>query len=316
MAYGRVCLLAGVALVPLPARAELPRVAVIVEGAAREQDAALVELAVTRALGEKALLVDDAKLRAQRAPGPNLTTDEAARELRLALDAQRVVLVHLKRQGKDLYLVTVQAVDASGVHKRFGNAPATGLASTAVRLVEELPALPESKAVPPGPVPPGPVTPGAAVLPGPVPLPAASEPAKPETGEIGLEAPNRSTMPVPHTPYKRRHPYGMLVGGAVSFLFLYFATVGVAANYDSYNPNASRMGYIPLAGPFLARERLNDKDQRDGGDPGLLVDGVLQVVSFGLLAGGIVWCAVGEKVPVRRDSVRVRPHPTGLQVTW
>lgn len=120
-------------------------------------------------------------------------------------------------------------------------------------------------------------------------------------------------LPAPsHTPSssapanRRKHEYGLLIGGLVAFFVPWLATVGFAAHYLDYNPNASRVGFAPIAGPFLARRKINDKDLSDGYDIGLTVDGAIQIVGASVLVAGILYAAIG--VPER--------HQRAQRSTW
>ncbi|HUS67079.1 MAG TPA: hypothetical protein VMZ28_21225 [Kofleriaceae bacterium] len=293
------------------ARAESPpspnRVAVLVEGAASHH--LEVEQAVTKALAAQATVIDAARLTPHLPPAGHVLHDEAASALRRIVDATRLVVVHLHKQGKDVYLITVRGVDESGISRRFGHSPVHGIAEQAVRVVGELPPLPEPPKPPPPPPPPDPPPVAAAPVPEPKPEKVEPPPPAPVKEPVVAEA-APAPSPALHYPSKRRrHPYALLVGGAVAFFLPYFATIGLAAHYEGYNPNAGRAGYAPLAGPFLARQKLNDKDLRDGADAGLLAGGVVQVVAFSVLVAGILYCAIGEKIPPKRvrDAQRWTP---------
>jgi len=284
------------ALWAVPASAG-PKIALVVDGGGERRD----ELAAALAKA----------LDATPATTPARPTDNVGLQaLRTSLEAGRLVLVRIEQQGRDRFTLTVLAVDESGVTRRFGDATSDRLVSATLDLVKELP---------PVPTPPAPAPPPVAAAPT-----APPETTPPATGAVEEEKPKTHA---PERIYKRFHPYEMLIAGAVTFFLPYFATVGVAANYEKYNANAARQGYIPIAGPFLARARINDKDLRDGYDPGLMTDGIVQVLTFNLLIAGIVYCAVGEKREVKEQTEKhalVRPvfsvgpgqAHLGAAVTW
>jgi hypothetical protein len=279
---------------PVRADAAAPKVALVVDGGGEHRDELKAALA-------KALAAEPATT-AQR---PSETA--ALQTLRASLDAARVVVVLIEQQGRDRYTVAIHSADESGVAHRYGDASGDGLVKKALELAAALPPLP-------APPPPAPT---------PAPTPVATESANdsekpPITGAV--EPPKQHPT---ETIYKRHHPWAMLVGGAVSFFLPYFVTVGFAANYASYNANAARVGYIPVAGPFLARQRINDKDLKDGYDPGLLADGIVQTLTFNLLIAGIIYCAVGEKRAETRYgriqpmfSLSAQEARMGALVTW
>jgi hypothetical protein len=284
MAYRILCGLTGLLLAGSAAAAP-GKIAVIVDGGGDRHDE--LGAAVAKALD------------AQLATTASRPADEVGLQaLRASLEAARLVIVKADAQGHGRFTLSVEAIDESGVTHRFGDASTEGLLQAATRLVAELPPLP-------------PPPPAAA--------PAVAADAPPPTGAVAAPAP--PPEPQMRPVWRRHHPYQMLVAGVVSFFLPYFTTVGFAANYQSYDANAARVGYIPMAGPFLARQRINDKDLKDGYDPGLLVDGIVQTLTFNLLIAGIVYCAVGEK---RMEYERV--HPTisvgpshaslGAAVTW
>jgi hypothetical protein len=212
-------------------------------------------------------------LDAQLATTAARPTDETGLQaLRTSLEAARLVIVRAEARGSDRFTLTVDAIDAAGVSHRSGDGTADGLIAAAQELVAE--------------------------------LPRNLSPEPPPTGAVA--EPKAPAPPIQQV-YRRRHPYGLLIAGAVTFLLPYFTTVGFAVNYESYNANAARVGYIPLAGPFLARQRMNDKDLKDGYDPGLLVDGIVQTLTFNLLIAGIIYCAVGEKRVEYERRAHVEP---------
>ncbi|MCU1278024.1 MAG: hypothetical protein JWM53_1570, partial [bacterium] len=115
------------------------------------------------------------------------------------------------------------------------------------------------------------------------------------------------------------------IGGIVAFLVPWLATVGFAAHYLDYNPNAARVGFAPIVGPFLGKQKINDKDLNDGYAVGLTVDGVIQILGTSVLVAGILYAAIG--VPARADRAAVlkwRPlfaagpggAQLGAQVSW
>jgi hypothetical protein len=292
MAYRVVAV---VLLLGVTARAEpkqAPVVALVIEGANEER----VQLA--QALG-KALDVKSQTSDVQ-------VDDTRAQGLRVQLGADRVVVVTLSRQGKSRWHVKVRAVDDSGVTHRFGDALGISLTEDVLKVIEQLPALPQPPPPAKAPEPPPPA-------------PAAKEEPPPEKDE--KPAPVAADKP---RVYKKRHPYAMLVAGLVAFAVPYFATVGLAAHYQPYNANAARGGYVPLVGPFLGRNALSDKDLNDGFDPGLIAMGVVQILTFNVLVAGIIWCAVGEKHEVKKEHARVLPlfgvdgrsASLGARVTW
>ena len=284
----RLILVAGLVSGITSAHAETKRIALVVEGGGDRQ--AELELAVAKSLLKGFLLVEDEVLKKSLPTGAAALDDDAIAKLRKDLGAVRVVVVNVKRQGADRFSLTVRGADDNGIPWRFGDATTATLVEVAVKLVEDLPPVAE-------PPPPAKLEPP----------PAAAAPAV-EKAEPAISPETY------HTLYRRKHPYGLLIGGAVAFLLPYFATVGLAANYQGYNPNAANVGYAPIAGPFLARQRMNDKDLKDGYDAGLIVDGVVQVVAFNLLLAGIVYCAVGEKTAheVRRFAA---DRPSNLSWT-
>jgi len=163
--------------------------------------------------------------------------------------------------------------------------------------------------------------------PPPPPSPAPLEASPPPQIAVAPPPP-APPPPPPEAPvmYKKKHPVGLLVGGLVAFLLPYIATVAVAATFEDYNKNAARLGYIPVAGPLLARQHINDKDLRDGYDGGLIADGVVQIITANILVAGIIYCAVGEKQMVLdkkkastwRPLVNAGPSGAnmGMEVRW
>jgi hypothetical protein len=221
-------------------------------------------------------------LDAEVVPPTIAPTDEPAQmALRTSLGVARLVIVKIELQGKDRYgkdkfTVALHAVDEKEVHHRFTDAGPNTLVPAVVELFAKLPPMP----APPAPPPP--------------PEPAKVEVKKEEPPPPPVVAPEPQ-QPISDHFYRRKHPYSVLVAGAVFFLAPYLATVGVAANYQPYNKNAAMVGYAPLAGPFLAIKRINEKDLNDGYRIGLTVDGVVQVLAFNLLVAGAIYCGIGEK---------------------
>jgi hypothetical protein len=276
------------------ARAEkqAPVVALVVEGANEER----VQLA--HALG-KALDIKSQTSDVQ-------VDDTRAQGLRVQLGADRVLVVTLSRQGKNRWHVKVRAVDDTGIQHRFGDALHISLTEDVLKVIEQFPNL---SGPPPPPKP---------AEPPPAPAVVEEKPKPPEPEEKPPLEKEKTRV------YKKRHPSAMLVAGLVSFAVPYLSTVGLAAHYQSYNANAARAGYIPMVGPFLARNALSDKDLNDGFDPGLIAMGVVQVLAANVLVAGIIWCAVGEKHEVKREHARVVPlfgadgrsASLGARVTW
>jgi hypothetical protein len=217
-----------------------------------------------------------------------------------------VVILRAVEQGRNFFTLEARAVDEKSIAHRFSDATTDDLLARSQALVAQLPPLPVEPTKPAEPAPPEPAS--------------VPEPAAPAAATAAEPPPTPST----HQRWVKRHPYNMLIAGAVTFLLPYFTTVGLAAAYQSYNANAGHVGYIPLAGPFLARQRINDKDLGDGYSPGLLVDGIVQVLTFNLLIAGIVYCAVGEKRVDYERRVHVQPlfgvsgssASIGAKVTW
>ena len=272
-----------------------PKVALVVDGGGEHRDE--LKSALAKALG------------AEPATTAQRPSDTAGLQgLRATLDVARVVVVLIEQQGHDRYPVAIHSADEAGVAHRFGDASGDGLVKKALELATALPPLP-----PPRPIANANVNANANE--------SANDNEKPPiTGAV--ETPKQTSHPT-ETIYKRRHPWAMLVGGVVSFFVPYFVTVGFAASYASYNANAARVGYIPVAGPFLARQRINDTALKDGSDPGLLVDGIVQTLTFNLLIAGIIYCAVGEKRAETRYgriqpmfSLSAQEARMGALVTW
>ena len=247
--------------------------------------------------------------------------DAALGALRGKLDVARIVAVTVQQQGKDRYLITVRAVDAGAVARRFGEAGGDSLADVVVAVAGELPPLP------PPPVP---------VAAAPASAPSTAHPAGDTAAAADANAPasdgvEPAPIATPHAasgdapPRRRKHEYGLLVGGIVAFCVPWIATMGLAGNYLSYNPNAARLGFIPMVGPLLAKQKINDKDLKDGYDVGLTVDGAVQIVAAGVLVAGILYAAIG--VPAHGERAGLpRWHPLvavgpgggslGAEVTW
>lgn len=237
--------------------------------------------------------------------------DAAAARLREKLDVARLVVATVQRQGKDRFLVTVRAVDAAGVQRRFGEGGSDTLVDAVLKAAADLPPLPAPK---PAPVAAAPETP---------PAPATATARSEEAPPPALVEPPKSTGSSEPARHRRKHEYGLLIGGIVAFVVPWIATVGLAAHYTDYNNNAARLGYIPVAGPLLARREINDKDLKDGYDVGLTVDGAVQIIAASVLVAGILYCAIG--VP-RGASERASVRPLfgvarsgaqlGAEVTW
>ena len=287
-----------------------PSTALVVLGA--DDARVAIERAVSESFTPAPQVVDDSKL-----PASGVLDDAAAVALRQKLDVARLLVVVVRQQGRR-FIVSARTVDAGGVTRRFGEAGESDLPFVAARVVGELPA-------PPKPNPAAPPTKVVEVSSKPVEADPKPAPAAAPVDLVPDEKPAPAAAPVHDVLYRRRHPYGLLVGGVVAFFAPYFATVGVAASNQSYNPNASRLGYIPLVGPFLGRSAINDKDLHDGYDAGLLSDGIVQVLALNVLIAGIIYCAVGEKVRHERASLpSLRPLFTaapgaaqlGAQVSW
>jgi hypothetical protein len=253
---------------PPSASAPRPKVGLLIDGGGTRRDE----------LAQQIIAKLKQPLDAEVVPQQNAPSDEALQKaLRASLGVQRLVIIKIEPQGKDKFAVAIHAVDETGIAHRYTDAGPNTLVPAAVELFAKLP--PMIVAEPP------------------------PEPVKEEKPPLVEDKPTPAPPPAtvdnegvrPHGLYRRRHPYSVLLAGAIVFLLPYFATVGVAANYDSYNHNAASVGYIPLAGPFLAIKRINDKDLNDGYRIGLTVDGVVQVLTFNILIAGAIYMAVGEK---------------------
>jgi len=259
---------------PAPAAADAPRqkVGLLIDGGGEHREQ----------LTQQIIAKLKSPLDAEVVPPTTAPADEPGQKaLRASLGVARLVIVKIEQQGKDRFgkdkfTVAIHAVDENGVHHRYTDAGPNTLVPAAVELFAKLPPMP----APPAPPPPEPAK--------------APEPKKAEPPPVAAPAPQAQPPLVDHF-YRRKHPYSVLLGGAIPFLVMYFVTVGLAANYQPYNHNAAMVGYIPLAGPFLAVKRINDKDLGDGYRPGLLTDGAVQVLTFNLLLAGVIYCAVGEK---------------------
>jgi hypothetical protein len=320
-------------------RAEPPRVAVIVEGPKRK--AGEIDLALRNALASQATVIDQDVIAENRPKTKGPLRDVAAQRLRRVIGAQRLLVVGFKKRAPnaDQYRVTVRSVEQSGVIQKRGYTTGDSLPEYATILMGQLPPL----EAPPPPPPPAPAAPEPVPSPAPVEtrvitITQVQEPPpqspSPEPQVVAVAPPPVAVTPPPPAPppapppvqYKRKHPVGLLVGGLVAFLLPYIATVGLAATFDSYNHNAAWRGYIPGAGPLLARQHINDKDLRDGYDGGLIADGVVQIITLNLLAAGIIYCAVGEKEAVNDNKRTARWQPLinvgpqgarlGAEVRW
>lgn len=316
-------------VVSLASTASAARLAALVDAPAAQADALGAAVKKQLAAGG-ATLVD--------AAAPDRALDDGAlTALRHTLDVARVVAVRVQRQGKRQFLVEVRAADGDGVAHRFAAADADTLVDTVVKTVAALPppavtatlasagATPATAATTPAAATSAPSTttpsttpattpPADASPPDAAPPPAAAEPAP-------LPAPASSATP---PPAHRKREYGLLIGGIVAFFVPWIATMGLAGNYLSYNPNAARLGFIPIAGPFLARREINDKDLKDGYDVGLTVDGAVQIVGASLLVAGILYAAIGVPARESRAAARWRPlvaagpgvAALGAEVRW
>jgi hypothetical protein len=308
--FGAARLLVGAALLLWAPAATAARLAVVVDApAARSDD---ITTAVRTRVGAGGNELVDA-----RAGGA--LDDAALAALRGKLDVARVVAASVQQQGKDHYLITVRAADAAGITRRFGEASGDGLADAVAKVAAELPPL---------------ATPTPAPTPTPTPTPAAATADAPATAEATTPASGSAepqALPAPHasgdasSPPKRKREYGLLVGGIVAFFVPWIATMGLAGNYLSYNPNAARLGFVPMVGPLLAKQHINDKDLKNGYDVGLTVDGAVQIIAAGVLVAGILYAAIG--MPARGEHAelpRWRPlfaagpggGALGAEVTW
>jgi hypothetical protein len=91
-----------------------------------------------------------------------------------------------------------------------------------------------------------------------------------------------------------------------------------------YNPNAARLGFAPVLGPFLARTHINDKDLRDGYDVGLNVDGAIQILAFSVLVAGVLYAAIGIPEKPKKTQASFTPRigvglhnaSVGAAVNW
>ena len=246
--------------------------------------------------------------------------DAALGALRGKLDVARIVAVTVQQQGKDRYLITVRADDAGAIARRYGEATGDSLAGVVVEVAGALPPLP------PPPVAAAPASAPSTATPAAGEAPSAGDAnAPPSDGAepAPIATPHAASGDAP--PRRRKHEYGLLVGGIVAFCVPWIATMGLAGNYLSYNPNAARLGFIPMVGPLLAKQKINDKDLKDGYDVGLTVDGAVQIVAAGVLVAGILYAAIG--VPAHGDRADLpRWHPLvavgpgggslGAEVTW
>lgn len=306
------CWLVAAATLLLASTASAARVAVLVEGAGdRSPELATALRAHVVGPGDEA--VD--------AAAPDALLDDASlARLRDKLGATRVVIATVQRQGKDHFLVTVRAADAGGIARRFGDASGATLVDVVVAKAADLPPL----ATPPPP---------AAAAPATTPPTDATASSDTTTGaapaadaEAAPPAPKPPASDSPTGSHRRKHEYGLLIGGIVAFLVPWLATVGFAAHYLDYNPNAARLGFAPIVGPFLAKRKINDKDLGDGYDVGLTVDGAIQIVGTSVLIAGILYAAIG--VPARGDRTAAAPTwrpllaagpggaQLGAQVSW
>src|SRR5258708_2266054 len=116
--WGARATLLMMALSAAPALADLPKVAVIVEGP--KAAGSEVDLAIRSALQPQAEVIDPVKVRANMPKTKGPLRDVVAGRLRRVLDAKRVVVVTLKRRKAGQFQVTVRGVDESGVVKKTG----------------------------------------------------------------------------------------------------------------------------------------------------------------------------------------------------
>jgi len=285
------------------------RVAVVVEGAG-ERSAELATALRAKVVGPGDEAVD--------ATADGLLDDAALSKLRDKCGATRVVVATVQRQGKDRYMVTLRAADEGGIARRYGEATGSTLVDVVVAKAADLPPLA-------APAPAVAAAPAAA----PAPTADAAASAAPAAAEVAA-APTPAPAPpasTTSTKQRRKHEYGLLIGGVVAFLVPWLATVGFAAHYLDYNPNAARLGFAPIVGPLLAKRKINDKDLGDGYDVGLTVDGAIQIVGTSVLIAGILYAAIG--VPAKasdRAAAQQRWRPLvaagpggaqlGAEVTW
>lgn len=96
----------------------------------------------------------------------------------------------------------------------------------------------------------------------------------------------------------------MTIAGSVLFGVTWIGAIGLSAGFADYNPNASRVGYAPLGGPFSAYDKMNDKDRGALGI-GAVAIGVVQVAGFALALGGGAWGIV-ETVKNKKKRAEVR----------
>jgi hypothetical protein len=306
--FGAARLVVGAALLLWAPAATAARLAVVVDAPAARADE--ITTAVRTRVGAGGNELVDA--------GAGGALDDAAlAALRGKLEVARVVAASVQQQGKDHYLITVRAADATGITRRFGEASGDGLGDAVAKVAAELPPL-----LTPTPAPPPTPTPAAATAD----APATTEATTPASGSAEPQA-----LPAPHasgdasSPPKRKREYGLLVGGIVAFFVPWIATMGLAGNYLAYNANAARLGFVPMVGPLLAKQHINDKDLKDGYDVGLTVDGAVQIIAAGVLVAGILYAAIG--MPAHGEHAELpRWHPLfaagrsggalGAEVTW
>jgi hypothetical protein len=305
------CKLVAVATLLVASSASAARIAVVVESAGdRSGEVATALKARVVGTGDEAV----------EAPAADVLLDDAAlTQLRDKLGAARVVVATVQRQGKDRWLVSLRAADAGGIARRFGEATGATLVEVVVAKAGDLPPL----------APPAPPAAAAAPAAG---APAAADTtpaaAATPTAAADSEAPPAAAPPASPTPsdsHRRKHEYGLLIGGIVAFLVPWLATVGFAAHYLDYNPNAARLGFAPLVGPLLAKQKINDKDLGDGYDVGLSVDGAIEIIGTTVLIAGILYAAIG--VPAKSEHAALskwrplvaagpRGGQLGAEVSW
>lgn len=299
--------LVGAAALLAASGASAARLAVLVDAPA-DRAPGLTSALRTRLAGAGNELVD-------AGAGGAALDDAALSALRGKLGVARVVAATVQQQGKDRYLVTVRAVDAGAVARRYGEATGDSLADVVVEVAGALP-------------PPVAAAPASAPS---TATPAGETAAAGDAGAPVSDGVEPAPIATPHassgdaSPRRRKHEYGLLIGGIVAFCVPWIATMGLAGNYLSYNPNAARLGFIPMVGPLLAKQKINDKDLKDGYDVGLTVDGAVQIVAASVLVAGILYAAIG--VPAHGDRAELpRWHPLvavgpgggslGAEVTW
>jgi hypothetical protein len=304
----------GIAVLLFASTASAARIAVVVEGG--DERAGEIGGALRAKLATGADQVVDG-------PAGAALEDGALAPLRAKLDVARVVVATVQRQGKDRFLVVVRAADESGIARRYGEATGATLVDAVVSTAASLPALP-APPTPAAAAPTATATASTTATTASAATATATAEEAPAPADVAPAPPPPSTSSSSAPPsHRRKHEYGLLIGGIVAFLVPWLATVGFAAHYLDYNPNAARLGFIPVAGPFLGRQKINDKDLHDGYDVGLTVDGAIQIVGTSVLVAGILYAAIG--VPARSERAGTwRPlfaagpggAQLGAQVSW